>query len=112
MQKRRHVREKLHGIRAFPARIGIRKVHSDIAERRGAEKRVHHGVDENVGVAMPKKTLFKWNFDAANHALPPRDEAVCVETRSDAKRNESAHPVYGIAKRRGGAMASRRRVVG
>ena len=46
-------REQLRRIGSLPAHVGIGEMRSDVAERGGAEKRVGHGMQQNIRVGVP-----------------------------------------------------------
>ena len=50
---------------AAPALVGVGEVLADVAEARGAEQRVDHGVREHVGVGVPVEAALVLDLDAA-----------------------------------------------
>ncbi len=77
--------EKLKTVAAFPARIGIREMHPDIACRDRAQNRIGDGMRENIGIGMALKPELGWNRDAAQNQRPPRGNAVNVPALPDSR---------------------------
>jgi hypothetical protein len=61
------MREELQAVRALPARIGVGKMHSDIAERDGSQHGVCDRVSENVGVGVPFQTEIGGHRNSAQY---------------------------------------------
>ncbi len=62
---------------------------ADVAQRRGAEQGVGHGVEDHVGVGMAEQAQRVVYFDATQDQRPPRHESMRVMSQSDAHGNLS-----------------------
>ena len=78
--------QELETVAAFPARIGVGEMHSDVSRRDGAENRVGDGVRENVRVGMPGETELGWNGDTAEDQRTSGGDAMNVPALSDVDR--------------------------
>lgn len=70
--------EKLGRVSPAPFLVRIRKVRADVAERRGAQERVYHSVNNNICIGVALETRFASNLDATQHKPAPRLEAVRI----------------------------------
>src|SRR5207249_3748321 len=70
--------QEYQAVASFPARICVREMHPDIAQRGGAENRVRDCVRENVGVGMPFEAEFTRDRDAAEDQRPVGREAMDI----------------------------------
>ena len=50
-------------VRAFPLRVGVGEVRADVAEARGAEKRVAERVGEHVAIGVADRTFVERDFE-------------------------------------------------
>lgn len=78
---RKHLRHQLqHGQtrRIAPPCVGIGEVLADVAQAGAAEKGVHDGVQENVGVGVPLQAQPVIEADTAEYEAATRDETVDV----------------------------------
>ena len=53
-------------VRAFPLRVGVRKVRANVAEAGRAEKRIAQSVRQNIAVRMANRSLIERHVDPAN----------------------------------------------
>ena len=81
--------EEPDAVRALPLRVGVGEEVPDVAERGGAEERVHQRVRRRVGVRVAEEAEGELELDAAQDEPPPRDEAVDVEAGADAEHGGS-----------------------
>src|SRR5713226_1046043 len=70
--------QKLCAVRAFPLRIGIRKVHPDVAQRRRAQQCIRDRVRKNIGVGVALQTKIGSHRDTAENERAPRGETMNV----------------------------------
>jgi hypothetical protein len=55
----------------------------DVAQPRGAEQRVAHGVDQHIGVGMPSESFLVRNFHAADDEPAPGHQRVSIKPLSN-----------------------------
>ena len=82
--ERRDVAEQHPAVGVLPARIGIGKVRSDVAQRERAEDGVAHGVQQDIGVGVAVEAALVRNDHAAQHEPAAGDERMDVEPVADA----------------------------
>ena len=82
--ERGNVTQQRDAVRALVARVGIRKVPSDVTERERAEQGIHDGMREHIRVRVTVQTKLKRNVHTADDARPAGDQSVYVVTVSDA----------------------------
>ena len=82
--ERGNVTQQRDAVRALVARVGIRKVLADVAERERAEQGIHDGVREHIRVRVTVQTKLKRNVHTADDARSAGDQSVYVVTVSDA----------------------------
>ena len=63
-------------VRAFPFRIRVRKMSTNIADPRCAKKRVAQCVCQDVAVGMPNRSFIERNINPADDQLAPFRETV------------------------------------
>ena len=89
--------EKLEAVGALPFGIGVGKMRTDIAEGGCAEKRVAHGVGENIAIGVTDWALVEWKSDASNDEWAACCEA--VEVVADAAADSAvAHAWWTLAR--------------
>ena len=54
-------------ISALPTRIGVGKMATDVAQRRGAEQGIGDGVQQHIGIRVPEQPCHVVNVHAADH---------------------------------------------
>src|SRR5579884_134413 len=79
------VGQKPHAIGALPLRIGIGKMHSDIAQGGGAQQGVGDGVRENIGVGVALQPELAGDYDAAQDERPAGRDAVHIPAEASAQ---------------------------
>ena len=77
--------EEVKAVRTFPLGIAIRKMRADIAEARGAEKRIAQGMSEDVAIGMPNGSLAERNHNSPDDQVAASGEAMQVVTNPAAK---------------------------
>jgi hypothetical protein len=65
--QRGHFAQQLHRVGAFPPRVGVRKMHSDVTQTRRTKQRVGHCVGYGVGIAVAEQSTFAWNHHTTKH---------------------------------------------
>ena len=81
------VPEQRAAVRAFPLRIGVGKVHAEVAERQRAENRIGNRMQQDVGVGMAVETALERDGDAADDQRAAGDQRMDVETAADTNRH-------------------------
>ena len=71
----------------LPARIGIRKMRSDVAQRERAQDRVDDRVEQHIGIGVTVEPALERDGHAAQHEAPPGSERMHVEAVADADRH-------------------------
>ena len=77
-------RRQLDAVGAFPARIGIGKVPTDVAEGRRSENGVGDRVTDDVRVRVAERTAIRRDGDAAEDERPAGDQPMKVVARAGA----------------------------
>jgi hypothetical protein len=52
----------------------------DVAQPRGAEQRVAHGMDQNIGVGMPGESFLMRDRNPTDDEFPARDECMGIKS--------------------------------
>src|SRR5580658_9194278 len=81
--------------RPLPLRIGVREVRADVAQIRGAKKRIAERVAQHVAIGVALGAFVERNFDAADHELAAFDEAVKIVT--DSGEGHPMGPLDGLS---------------
>ena len=76
--------EQTQRVRVLPLRIAGRKVGAEIALRARAEQSVADRVRQHVGIAVAERALLERDPHAAEDERPAFDQAMDVETMTDA----------------------------
>ena len=78
----RHGPQQHAAVGVLVARVAVREMLADVAERGRAEQRVADRVDQNVCIRMALEPLLVRDLHAANDELSPGDQRVHVESLS------------------------------
>ena len=81
--ERGNVPQQRDAVRALVARVGVREVPPDVAERECAEQRIHDRVREHIRIRVAVQSELERNIHAADDAPPSGNEPVYVITVSD-----------------------------
>ena len=92
-RERRDMAQQHPAVGVFPARVGIRKVRAEVAQRQSTQYRVADSVDQHIGIRMSVEAPIEGNRHAAEDELAPANERVNVETIPDADIHAGRSPV-------------------
>ena len=67
--------EKLNAVNVFKPRIGVWKMHPQIAQSRSAQQGITGGMDQHIRIRMTEQALFKRN------GPPPRTNGLPLTSR-------------------------------
>src|SRR5687767_13682213 len=79
--------EKNKTVCIAPAFVLIGKMRADVAERERAQNRVRYRVSQSVGVGMPDRAEFRFDFYAAQIERSACFQAVNVISEADSEHN-------------------------
>src|SRR5690242_3535174 len=80
--------QKEQTVRAFPLRIGIRKMRSNIAESRRAEQRIAHRMRQHIAVRVSDRPFVKRQLDTADDESAPFREPMEVISNAAAHAHD------------------------
>src|SRR5688572_24674258 len=72
------------------ARVGVRKVRTDVAQAGRTQERIAHRMYQHIRVGVPREPLLEGDLHAADNELAPGDESVRVKSLSNAHSRLSA----------------------
>src|SRR5262249_13176200 len=96
-QERSDVLEENDGGNALEPGVRVRKMLSDIPQRRGPQKRIGDRVAEHIGIRVPYQPFDKRNLDSSENKFPVDHKSVNVisDTESHERYPRISNPVEG-----------------
>ena len=86
--ERFHLAEQREAVRTLVTGVGVWKMLAEVAERKGTEQGIHHGMAEDIGVGVALQPAIMGNLDPAENELTACGKGVNVKSASDSKRHQ------------------------
>ena len=84
-QQRHSTAQQHAAVGTLVARVGVRKVAANIAQRDGAEQRVGNRVQQRIGIGMTEQPGWVRDFHAAKYQLAAFNQPMHVVALTDSK---------------------------
>lgn len=63
--------------------VGVGEKLANIAQRRGSQQGIGHGMQQRIGIAMPDRMLVVRHFNPAQQKWPAKSEPVAIFAQSN-----------------------------